>query len=326
MSPRRTSSPWGCRCRCHGAWPCSPGPSATRRPSWRTTTTASSARGRPIEPLQTLDRAGRVVYVGSFSKTLLATLRLGFVVSASLRRAVRTAKLLTDWHTPLPFRVPWPASSSRACSPAMSARCARSSSPPRAGRRRPDPAVRRPPEVIPSAVGLHLAATAPGVSAMELDGLLGRASVAGVELLPLSLYAVDTPPQPGLDLRLRRHPHRPHRPWAGLAAPLLRGLSRSGPPVTGPNWSGALRRRLALVPVPPARRLRHGDYPLTEEPGGRHIRPHLPPPGRPEPAGLLLVRGRPWVRVALAALLLGPAGAAHALGDPGRPVRHLGAR
>jgi GntR family transcriptional regulator / MocR family aminotransferase len=53
-------------------------------------------------------------------------------------------------------------------------------------------------KVIPSAVGLHLAAIAPGASSQELDGLLRRASAAGVELLPLSLYAVDTPPQPGL--------------------------------------------------------------------------------------------------------------------------------
>ena len=53
-------------------------------------------------------------------------------------------------------------------------------------------------KLIPSAVGLHLAATAPGASSEELDGLLRRASAAGVELLPLSLYGVDTPPQPGL--------------------------------------------------------------------------------------------------------------------------------
>ena len=53
-------------------------------------------------------------------------------------------------------------------------------------------------KLIPSAVGLHLAATAPGTSAEELDGLLRRASAAGVELLPLSLYGVATPPQPGL--------------------------------------------------------------------------------------------------------------------------------
>ncbi|WP_084955270.1 PLP-dependent aminotransferase family protein [Thermoactinospora rubra] len=54
---------------------------------------------RPLEPLQSLDRAGRVVYVGSFSKTLLPTLRLGFLIApASLRHALRVAKQLTDWH------------------------------------------------------------------------------------------------------------------------------------------------------------------------------------------------------------------------------------
>src|SRR5436190_1281103 len=36
---------------------------------------------RPIEPLKTLDNSGRVIYVGSFSKTMLPTLRLGFLVA-----------------------------------------------------------------------------------------------------------------------------------------------------------------------------------------------------------------------------------------------------
>jgi GntR family transcriptional regulator/MocR family aminotransferase len=49
--------------------------------------------------LQSLDRAGRVIYVGTFSKTLLPTLRLGFLVApASLQAALRAAKQLTDWH------------------------------------------------------------------------------------------------------------------------------------------------------------------------------------------------------------------------------------
>ena len=58
--------------------------------------------GRPIEPVQTLDRSGRVIYVGSFSKTLLPTLRLGFVVTPpALSQAMRRAKFIADWHTPL---------------------------------------------------------------------------------------------------------------------------------------------------------------------------------------------------------------------------------
>ena len=39
---------------------------------------------RTLEPLQTLDRDGVVIYVGSFSKILLPTLRLGFIVTLSL--------------------------------------------------------------------------------------------------------------------------------------------------------------------------------------------------------------------------------------------------
>ena len=60
---------------------------------------------RPIEALQTLDKSGRVIYVGSFSKTMLPTLRLGFViVPESLRIAAQSAKFLTDWHTSLPLQ------------------------------------------------------------------------------------------------------------------------------------------------------------------------------------------------------------------------------
>ncbi len=55
--------------------------------------------GRPLEPLQSLDVDGRVLYVGSFSKTLLPTLRLGFVVApASLMPALRAAKEVADSH------------------------------------------------------------------------------------------------------------------------------------------------------------------------------------------------------------------------------------
>jgi GntR family transcriptional regulator / MocR family aminotransferase len=61
--------------------------------------------GRPLEPLHSLDRDGRVLYLGSFSKVLLPTLRIGFVVAPpSLRHALRAAKFFTDWHTNLPVQ------------------------------------------------------------------------------------------------------------------------------------------------------------------------------------------------------------------------------
>lgn len=65
--------------------------------------TAFADAGKALEPLHTIDRDGRVVYVGSFSKVLLPTLRLGFLVAPpSLREALRSAKFVTDWHTALP--------------------------------------------------------------------------------------------------------------------------------------------------------------------------------------------------------------------------------
>lgn len=55
--------------------------------------------GRALDPLQSLDRAGRVIYVGSFSKVLVPGLRLGFLVApASLQPALQAARQLSDWH------------------------------------------------------------------------------------------------------------------------------------------------------------------------------------------------------------------------------------
>lgn len=59
--------------------------------------------GRPVETLHSLDGGRHVIYVGSFSKVMLPSLRLGFLVAPQpLRRALRTAKYVTDWHTTVP--------------------------------------------------------------------------------------------------------------------------------------------------------------------------------------------------------------------------------
>jgi GntR family transcriptional regulator/MocR family aminotransferase len=53
--------------------------------------------GRPLPPLATLDRAGRVIYCGTFSKTLTPALRIGFaVVPRPLVAAFVRLRTLTD--------------------------------------------------------------------------------------------------------------------------------------------------------------------------------------------------------------------------------------
>jgi GntR family transcriptional regulator/MocR family aminotransferase len=56
--------------------------------------------GRPIEAVQGLDSAGRVIYVGTFSKVLFPALRLGYLVlPPPLVAPFAAAKWLTDRHT-----------------------------------------------------------------------------------------------------------------------------------------------------------------------------------------------------------------------------------
>ena len=54
---------------------------------------------RPLDALQTLDGSGAVCYVGTFSKCLFPSLRLGYVVAPPwLQPALAHAKRVADWH------------------------------------------------------------------------------------------------------------------------------------------------------------------------------------------------------------------------------------
>jgi GntR family transcriptional regulator/MocR family aminotransferase len=56
--------------------------------------------GRPLESLQGLDRDGRVIYVGTFSRTIFPSLRVGYmVVPRSMISAFTGAKWLNDQHS-----------------------------------------------------------------------------------------------------------------------------------------------------------------------------------------------------------------------------------
>ena len=58
--------------------------------------------GRPLEALQGLDRAGRVLYIGTFSKVLFPSLRLGYLVAPpELLMGLVAAQRLITVHPPL---------------------------------------------------------------------------------------------------------------------------------------------------------------------------------------------------------------------------------
>jgi GntR family transcriptional regulator / MocR family aminotransferase len=58
--------------------------------------------GRPLASLQGLDRDGRVIYLGTFSKTIFPALRVGYLVlPADLVDLFAAARALIDLHSPL---------------------------------------------------------------------------------------------------------------------------------------------------------------------------------------------------------------------------------
>ncbi|TCO61016.1 PLP-dependent aminotransferase family protein [Actinocrispum wychmicini] len=149
---------------------------------------------RPLQPLQSIDRGGRVVYVGSFSKTLLPMLRTGFLVApASLLPALRTAKQLTDWHGDVITQ----GALAQFLDEGLLARHIRKATREYAARhalivstlRRDFPWL----ELVPSAAGLHLCAR----STVDVRPVVERAAAAGVGVQALADFCAG-PPQQGL--------------------------------------------------------------------------------------------------------------------------------
>lgn len=62
--------------------------------------------GSPVEALRTADAADLVFYVGTFSKCMLPSLRLGFIVAPLwAMRTLIAAKNCLDWHCPIPTQM-----------------------------------------------------------------------------------------------------------------------------------------------------------------------------------------------------------------------------
>ena len=150
-----------------------------------------------LEPLHSLDRSGRVLYVGSFSKVLLPSLRLGFLVHPpSLRHALHAAKFLTDWHTNLPIQ----ATMADFVEQGVFARHLRRVR--RVYRQRHEriaAALAGPLSAhllaVPSAAGLHLSAMVRTATAADA---LARARAAGIEVASFPEIAAAAPDPPGV--------------------------------------------------------------------------------------------------------------------------------
>jgi GntR family transcriptional regulator/MocR family aminotransferase len=157
---------------------------------------------RPIEPIKVLDRADRVIFVGSFSKTMLPGLRLGYViVPRSIGYTVEVAKYLADWHSPTGTQaaMAWFLSNG---SFARHLRRMRTAYHER--HRRIIDTLHRDftglVDVVPSSVGLHLAALATDGSVDRIEAVHRRSTSVGVHFQPLARFAAGDTQRAGIVL------------------------------------------------------------------------------------------------------------------------------
>jgi GntR family transcriptional regulator/MocR family aminotransferase len=156
--------------------------------------------GRPLDPLQSLDRTGRVIYVGSFSKVLLPTLRLGFLIApASLQPALHAAKQLTDWHGELATQ----AALARFIDDGLLARHIRKVTREYSTRYTRiahllEQRLGRWLRPIPASSGIHLAADVIPGKSVDIAQVVRRAEERGVRVAALSDFYFGAPARDGL--------------------------------------------------------------------------------------------------------------------------------
>lgn len=156
--------------------------------------------GSPTDSLQSMDRHGVVAYVGTFSKTLLPELRLGYaVLPAAIYPAVIKARQLTDWHTST--LIQW--ALAKFIDDGLLQKHIRRCHGIYAGRRErilSRFAADLAPwfEAIPATAGFHMAlwCTVP----LDVDQLIQRARQHDVGIYSLTPYYQSTPDRPGIYL------------------------------------------------------------------------------------------------------------------------------
>jgi len=151
---------------------------------------------RPLEPLYSLDTAGRVLYVGTFSKSMLPTVRIGFVLAPpSLRLALVAARQLSDGHG----QVATQAALARFIDEGQLARHVRRATKAYADRHAHIVAALTrlagdTLDVLPSAAGLHVTALLRDGDPARAGRVAAAAAARGVVLDDLAMYVVGDVP------------------------------------------------------------------------------------------------------------------------------------
>jgi GntR family transcriptional regulator/MocR family aminotransferase len=150
--------------------------------------------------LRSLDVADRVLYVGSFSKTLFPSLRLGYIVCpASLRDALYKAKLLDDLGSP---SVEQAALATFIQSRQYEKHLRKSVKELMNRRRAVVEALQRLAgshiEIGPHQAGMHFAIWFKNLPFNRLDAFIERAKSLGLGLYPIHPYYRTRPARPGL--------------------------------------------------------------------------------------------------------------------------------
>ncbi len=158
--------------------------------------------GRPLAALKSLDRDGRVIYIGSFSKALFPALRLGYMVlPPALRDAFVAAKWLEDRGN---NSLEQAALSNLMQSGGFERHLRRAALALRARRAAMLGGLRKHAagvvEVVDSNAGMHLTAWLTHANHGDCERLVAHARSRGLGLYTVAPYCLKPPPRPGLVL------------------------------------------------------------------------------------------------------------------------------
>ncbi len=155
---------------------------------------------RPLAALKSLDRTDRVIYIGTFSKVLFPSLRLGYMVlPPGLRQAFVAAKWLTDRGCPA---IEQAALAGLIASGAFERHLRQAAKALKARRTALLAALVRyagdAVEVADSSAGMHILAWLPRLSHAQSRVLVERAQKRGLGLYLVAPYCLKPLPRPGL--------------------------------------------------------------------------------------------------------------------------------